>query len=61
MHCLHCLGDQFHSSRLRVSDIPHLLLFRMPVRCTHCQLRQFQPAGVVRKYVKLKKERRKVA
>jgi hypothetical protein len=38
-----------------------LLMFRIPVRCAHCHLRQFVPLGVFRKDMKIRKDRRKAA
>ena len=61
MQCSHCLNDEFRSSRLRVSDVLQLLMFRMPVRCTRCHRRQFAPVSVVRKDTKIRKDRRKAA
>jgi hypothetical protein len=41
MRCPYCGSASFRTSRLRVSDIAHLLLFQYPVRCRACRERQF--------------------
>ena len=49
IQCQFCIGQRFRRSRLRVSDIKHLLLMRYPVRCLFCSQRQmvsFTVAGV---------------
>ena len=61
MHCSYCFNDEFNSSRLRFSDVLQLVRFRVPVRCTHCHLRQFESVGIVRKYMKFRDQQRKAA
>ncbi len=41
MKCPHCGSTSFRTSRLRLSDIPRLLLFQLPVRCRTCREREF--------------------
>ena len=41
MKCPHCGATSFRTSRLRLSDIPRLLLFQYPVRCRTCREREF--------------------
>jgi hypothetical protein len=61
MICSYCSNKEFHASRLRLSDLFQLLIFRLPVRCAHCQFRQFEPALQVRNYMKMRKQQRKAA
>gem|GEM_PF-1254818 len=39
--CQFCGGSSLRRSRLRVSDLPWLLLLHWPVRCRRCSKRQF--------------------
>jgi hypothetical protein len=61
MHCSYCFSDEFRTSRLRLSDVFQLLIFRVPVRCAHCDLRQFASLGVFLNHMKIRKDRRKAA
>ncbi len=40
LQCQFCVGQRFRRSRLRLGDIPQLLLMRYPVRCARCNQRQ---------------------
>ena len=40
LQCQFCIGQSFRRSRLRMGDIPQLLLMRYPVRCARCSQRQ---------------------
>lgn len=39
--CHTCGTSNFRTSRLRASDLPHLLLLRIPVRCLNCDERAY--------------------
>jgi hypothetical protein len=41
VRCLFCPGTSFRRSKLRTSDLLHVLLLRYPVRCLTCSQRQF--------------------
>jgi DNA-directed RNA polymerase subunit RPC12/RpoP len=41
--CRDCGLSDFRPSRFRKEDVPRLLLFQLPVRCTTCQSRAFVP------------------
>lgn len=41
MYCSHCGSERLRLSRLRLSDLPRLLLFLYPVRCAACFDRAF--------------------
>ena len=40
LQCQFCVGQSFRRSRIRMGDIPQLLLMRYPVRCARCSQRQ---------------------
>ena len=42
--CDRCGSSRFRTSRLRLSDLPRLFLFRYPVRCLVCRRRSYAPA-----------------
>jgi len=41
MNCLWCESSSVRNSRLRLADIPRLLLLRWPVRCRACDERYY--------------------
>jgi len=41
MKCPHCGATSFRTSRIRLSDLPRLLLLQYPVRCRTCRERDF--------------------
>jgi len=41
MRCLGCRSTRIRISRLRLSDLAHLLLFHYPVRCRSCLQRDY--------------------
>jgi len=41
VRCLFCPGTSFRRSKLRTSDLLHVLFLRYPVRCLTCSQRQF--------------------
>ena len=41
VRCLFCPGTSFRRSKLRTSDLLHVLVLRYPVRCLTCSQRQF--------------------
>ncbi len=41
MICPHCGSAKFRASKLRVLDLPRLLILRYPVRCRICYKRKF--------------------
>ncbi len=43
MQCLECGSVKIRPSRLRLSDMPRLMLLRMPVRCHTCLSRTYTP------------------
>jgi len=40
-YCHHCGSSDFRTSRFRSADLPQLVLFKLPVRCTVCRERTF--------------------
>jgi hypothetical protein len=38
-YCHHCGSSDFRTSRFRSADLPQLVLFKLPVRCTVCRER----------------------
>lgn len=41
MRCILCGSTNFRLSRLRVSDLPRMVVLRYPVRCRDCHKRAF--------------------
>lgn len=41
IHCRSCGQTEFRVSRLRRTDLIHLLLLQYPVRCRTCKMRKY--------------------
>jgi len=41
MNCHFCGSSRLRYTRFRASDLTHLLLIRLPVRCRNCQTRSY--------------------
>jgi hypothetical protein len=61
MECSYCSHDELRSSRLRLSDVFQLLIFRVPMRCSHCHFRQFENVVKVHTYKKNRRAQRRAA
>ena len=49
--CQFCGGSSLRRSRVRVSDLPWLLVLHWPVRCRRCSKRQFVFLTVARRII----------
>jgi hypothetical protein len=43
MKCPACSSTNLRSSRIRFTDIPQLIVLRLPVRCRECDMRSHVP------------------
>jgi len=48
MICISCGSGQLRKSKVRLTDIPHLLLLKFPARCRICDVRRFVWFGAFR-------------
>jgi hypothetical protein len=57
IHCRVCGFSKFRTSRfrLKIPDLTHLLLLRLPVRCLNCDERSFTS---LKKYLGVRHERK---
>ena len=52
IHCRSCGSTDLRLSRFRMRDLPHLLIFRYPMRCWVCRERDYLPMLRILKIVR---------